>query len=161
MDSTRRQASRAKSRNIQGNSSKQFVPLYSFVKSAVRRNKPGLSKENRSRLTPYQSPQRLCLCSTLYLSVRFSHATACTAVSGANSFPALRLPDPLLPASHSTAPKHQSQPNTFPEPSVWLHTFIPPLVQLRKSQNCMLAVGTQRTEPLHACMWSLLSLSTS
>lgn len=60
---------------------------------------------------------------------------------------------PSLPASHR-APIHQSQPNTFPELSVWLHTFIPPLVQLRKSQNCMLAVGTQRTEPLHACIWS-------
>lgn len=57
-------------------------------------------KGKQSRLTLYQSPQRLCLCCTLYLSVRFSHATACTAVSSTNSFPALSLPDPLyLPSA--------------------------------------------------------------
>lgn len=72
---------------------------------------------------------------------------------------------PSLPAEHRAPIRPvQSRLNTFPEPSVWLHTFIPPLVQPRRSQNCMLAVGWQRTEPPlnHRRLYMfLLCLSTS
>lgn len=53
-------------------------------------------KGKQRQSTLYRSLQCLCLCSTLYLSVRFPHATACTAVSSANSFPALGLAEPSI-----------------------------------------------------------------
>lgn len=58
-----------------------------------------------------------------------------------------------LPNTERTRTPVQSQPNSFTEPSVWPDTYIPPLVQPRKSQNCILRLGTQRTEPLLNHRW--------
>lgn len=75
----------------------------------------------------------------------------CNCLHGSKQHKFLSSPQPARPLftclAQSTHTPVQSQPNTFPGPLVWPHTFVPPLVQPRKSQNCILAVGTQRTEP--------------
>lgn len=101
-------------------------------------------KGKQSRLTLYQSPQRLCLCSTLYLSVRFSHATACTAVSSTNSFSALSLPDPLyLPSAehlHSSPITAEHTPQAI-SMTTHVHTSIGAAQEIPE-----LHVGSRQTE---------------
>lgn len=102
---SRRQALWAKSKNIQGNRRKQIVPIYSFVKSAVRSNQPGLSKESRAGWHCIWAFS-VFVCAPLSTCLwGFSHATACTVVSSANSFPApLYLPSTEHPYTSNHSP---------------------------------------------------------
>lgn len=117
-----------------------FVQLDSSVKTVVRSKQPRLSKEHRRGW----QRTRLCLCSTHYLSVRFSHATACTAVSSTNSFLALSLLDPLYLPS-------KERPYTGPITAEQTHRAISMSTHVRTSSGAAqeipeLHVGSLHTE---------------
>lgn len=86
----------------------------------------------------FQKVFHVFVCDPHSTCLTFPHATACTAVSSTNSFPALSLPDPLS-AEHQHNQSNHNQTHSL-SPLAGLHIFIPPLAQPRKSRNCMLTV---------------------
>lgn len=74
---------------------------------------------------------------------------ACNCLYGGEQHKFLSSPQPLTTClTHSTRKPVQSQTNRLSWAIIWLLMYVPPLVQPRKSKNCMLVVRRQRTKPL-------------
>lgn len=129
------------------------MPLFFICQICCQKQPTKFIKGKQSRPTLYQSLLRLLF---VLHTLPVCEVFTCNCLHSGEQHKFLSSPQPARPLSTcltQRGPVHQSNRSQTRSLSHQYDTYIPPLVQPRKSQNCILRLGTQRTEPLLNHRW--------